>query len=407
MTALAVDSEPLAGRLLEGMRPARALSLAEHLALHGPIKPARRGSLQDQLERSGLRGRGGAGFPVARKVAAVTGASGRPVVVVNGAEGEPLSDKDKFLMRHVPHLVLDGAVVLAAEIGASDVIVAVGRAARAEGRILTAAVAERVAQRLDGRVEIQVASVPDGFVSGEETALLNFLNGGLAKPTLTPPRPFERGLNGMPTLVQNTETVAHVALIARQGPDWFRRLGTHDDPGSALFTLSGAVRRPGVFEAPLGITLPELVARAGGPARPPQAVLVGGYFGTWFTASQAARLELDHAAVGGRLGARAIFVLPDVSCGVAETARITRYLAAESAGQCGPCVHGLAAIATALEQTARGRDQRARIARWCGQVDGRGACRHPSGAVRLVSSALAAFEADFAAHAHGRCTQAR
>jgi NADH:ubiquinone oxidoreductase subunit F (NADH-binding) len=406
VTALAVEPEQEALRLLGGLRCGRALSLDEHLAQHGSIDLGRRESLRAMLEASGLQGRGGGGFPVARKVAAVVTAHGRPSLVVNATEGEPLSHKDKFLLRHAPHLVLDGAIALASDIGASSVVVALADRARVEREALEVAVAERAALRIDGRIQIHAAAVPDSFVAGEETALISHLNGGAAKPTFTPPRPFERGLHGRPTLVQNAETAAHVALIARKGPDWFRELGTYGEPGSALFTLSGAVRRPGVYEAGIGIPLQELVEIAGGLAQQPQAVLVGGYFGTWFTAREAAGLTMDDASLrarGGGLGARAVAVLPHDGCGVEKTVRIAGYLAAESAGQCGPCVHGLAAIVGALDTTARGKDQRDRISRWCGQVTGRGACRHPDGAVRFVASALDVFAEDFTAHAEGRC----
>lgn len=396
MTALASEPRTDGRRLLAGLRADRPVRLAEHLARHGALDLRDRASLLSGLEASGLRGRGGAGFPAALKADAVRRRSSRPVVVVNAVEGEPVSGKDKALLRHVPHLVLDGAVALAAALGARTVVVGVAAGARAERAALAAALAERAARRLDGRVRVEVAPVPDGFVAGEETALLSYLNGGPAKPTFTPPRPFERGLGGRPTLVQNAETVAHVALIARHGPAWFRELGTPDEPGTTLFTLTGAVRRPGVYEAEVGVALPDLLAAAGGAARQPQAFLVGGYFGTWFTAAEAAALRLDDATLrarGGGLGARAVVVLAEGASGLAESARIARYLAEASAGQCGPCVHGLAAIAGALAQAAQGRGDRARIARWCDQVAGRGACRHPDGAARFVASALRVFGA--------------
>jgi NADH:ubiquinone oxidoreductase subunit F (NADH-binding) len=404
VSALAAEA-PFAPRLLAGLRRDRPVPLAEHLARHGALDERRLSSLPGLLEAAGLRGCGGAGFPVARKVAAVAARRGRPVVVVNAAEGEPLSGKDKVLLRHVPHLVLDGAVALAAAAGAGEVVIAVAASASTERAVLAAALAERRSQRVD----VSLAAVPDGFVAGEETALLHFLNGGPALPTLTPPRPFERGLDGRPTLVQNAETAAHVALIARHGTAWFRSVGTRAEPGSALFTVSGAVARPGVHEAPLGVPLTELVDLAGGATSKPGAVLVGGYFGTWFGAADARALTLDEvclASRGGGLGARAIALLPSDACGVAETARVARYLAGESAGQCGPCVNGLGAIAAALEQTARltGGDQRARIARWCRMVNGRGACRHPDGAVRFVASALDVFADEFSSHSvHRRC----
>lgn len=413
MSAMPIEDVAPVPRLLEGSHRDRPVSLAEHLSRHGRLDLRPKRSLHDVLDGSGLQGRGGAAFPVARKLAAVAAQRGRPFVVVNATEGEPLSGKDKVLLRHVPHLVLDGAAALAAELGAQEVVVAVASAAKREAAAVAAAIAERRSHRIDGRIRIELVAAPDRFVAGEETALVHFLNGGPALPTAIPPRPFERGVAGRPTLVQNAETVAYVALVARHGAGWFRRLGTQAEPGPALFTVSGAVRRPGVHEAALGIPLLELVELAGGPSAVPQAVLVGGYFGTWFPAVAARELTLDDACLtahGGGLGARVLFVLAAEQCGVAETARVARFLADEGAGQCGPCVHGLAAIATALERTARLErvDERARIAHWCGQVEGRGACRHPDGAVRFVASALAVFAAEFDAHCtHGRCTHAR
>jgi NADH:ubiquinone oxidoreductase subunit F (NADH-binding) len=405
----ALAAEPrFAPRLLAGLQDDRPVPLAEHLARHGTLDERRLSSLPDLIEAAGLQGRGGSGFPVARKIAAVAAQRGRPVLVVNAAEGEPLSAKDKVLLRHVPHLVLDGVVALAAAVGARDVVIAVAASRTTERAVLEAALAERRPRRL----EIRVTAVADGFVAGEETALLQFLNGGPALPTLTPPRPFERGVDGRPTLVQNAETAACVALIARHGPSWFRRVGTAAEPGSALFTVSGAVARPGVHETPFGIPLTKLIELAGGTTSKPGAVLVGGYFGTWFGAADAQTLTLEEACLaprGGGLGARAVVVLPSDACGVTETARVARYLACESARQCGPCVNGLAAIATALEQTAHltGDDQRARIARWCRMVGGRGACHHPDGAVRFVASALDVFADEFAAHSvHRRCAHA-
>ena len=410
MSALEETALPLLPRLLAGLHPNHAVSLGEHLARYGALD-LRHSSLYGLLEASGLQGRGGAGFPVARKLQAVAQGRGKPVVVVNATEGEPLSGKDKVLLRHVPHLVIDGAALLAAELGTTDVVIAVARGAKAERAVVASAVGERRSRRTDGRIAVRIAAVPDGFVAGEETALVQHLNGGPALPTLAPPRPFEQGVGGRPTLVQNAETVAHVALIARFGPDWFRQLGTRAEPGSALFTISGAVRRPGVHEAALGTPLREVIALAGGVTKTPQAFLVGGYFGTWISAADAAQLTLDDACLsqlGGGLGARAIAVLPEDACGVAETARVARYLAGESAGQCGPCVHGLDAIADALERAARpGRDdERERIARWAGHVTGRGACKHPDGAARFVASALDVFASEFDWHAtHRNCSR--
>jgi NADH:ubiquinone oxidoreductase subunit F (NADH-binding) len=392
-------------RLLLGLHAeGQAVTIGEHLHLHGPL-PGRldRGALLDAVERSQLRGRGGAGFPTALKLRAVAGGRGRKVVLANGVEGEPPSGKDKVLLRYVPHLVLDGVEIAAHAVGADLAIVAVSEAA-GELAVLQKALRDR--GRPD-RVEIKIVTVPDAFVAGEETALINAVAGGPPWPTATPPRPFERGIDGCPTLVQNVETLAQLALIARHGPAWFREIGTRDEPGSALVTLSGAVRLPGVYEVPLGTPLRDLVAEAGGVTQPPRALLIGGYFGTWLDARIALTCDLSEASlsgVGAMLGARAVVVLPEGSCALAEVARVSRFLADESAGQCGPCVHGLDAIAQATASLLRAEsfDGELRIRRWLDQVEGRGGCRHPDGTARFIRSALDVFEDEVALHRRGK-----
>jgi NADH:ubiquinone oxidoreductase subunit F (NADH-binding) len=370
MSATAVRVSLLAG-------VGRPPSLAAHRSLFGALPSA--AGLIEEVERAGLRGRGGAGFPAATKLAAVAGVRTVPVVVANGAEGEPASKKDRSLLRVAPHLVLDGAVLAAQAVGAEQAVVAVSRAAPE----LDAALAERRRER----IAVEVRRVPEAFVAGEETALLRALAGGPAKPTTKPPYPFERGLRGQPTLVQNVETLAHLALIARVGAAAFGR-------GTALVTLSGAVPRPGVHEIPLGATLADAV---GGQTAKVAAFLVGGYFGGWVAADEAETLHLTPET----LGAGTIVALPESTCPVAEVARVLRYLAGESAGQCGPCVHGLPALADALDPSLRG-DRRTDARRFVRLVAGRGACRHPDGAARFAESALDVFAADFARHASHR-----
>lgn len=382
-------------RLTAGLARGR-LSHREHLAVHGPL-PERRHDLIDAVAAAGLRGRGGAAFPTATKLAAVAGRRGRKVVVVNGAEGEPMSRKDRVLLERAPHLVLDGAVLAAQAVGAREVIVAAPEdAARAR-----ASLAQALAERPDA-AGVRVVGIPRRYLAGEETALVGFLSGGGLTPTLAPPRPDQRGVSRRPTLVQNAETLAHVALIARHGGAWFRALGTADRPGSALATLSGAVARPGVYELAPGMALGRLVEVAGGLVEPARAVLVGGYFGRWLSWPQAERLALD-----ADLGAGVVCVLGASACPAAELARATAWLAGESAGQCGPCVHGLAAIADAIERMVAGRadaDVVTRLERWCGQVERRGACRHPDGVARFVRSGLQVFAGELDDHhLHGPC----
>jgi NADH:ubiquinone oxidoreductase subunit F (NADH-binding) len=393
-------------RLLDGLRAdGRPVPIAEHVEQYGPLPlELRPEELRRRIAESGLTGRGGAAFPTAAKLESVLGGRTRPIVVANGTEGEPPSGKDKVLLAYAPHLVIDGALLAARAVGAKQVVIATTSAVHT-------AVAHALAERTrEGGIAVQTSAVPDRFVAGEETALVQFLNGGPALPTFTPPRPYERGVGGAPTVVLNVETLAHLALIARFGGAWFRAAGTPTEPGSALVTVSGAVREPGVYEIELGSSFAALLTQAGADSSA-QAYLVGGYFGTWMKAADLRGAAISNASLtrfGASLGARAIVVLPADACGIVETARVTRYLAEQSAGQCGPCVHGLAAIASSLEQLV----QRSRhtpdagvLRRRLAQVAHRGACRHPDGAVALVASALRVFSDELDRHLHGRrCT---
>jgi NADH:ubiquinone oxidoreductase subunit F (NADH-binding) len=370
-------------------------TLAEHQTAYGPLVVPPRVQLLDAVEAAGLLGRGGAGFPTARKLRTV-GAGKLPVVLGNACEGEPASGKDALLLSRHPHLVLDGLEVAAAAVGARDQHLAVHAGSPALP-VLRAALRER-------RSRVSVHEVPVRYTASEETALISFINTGTAKPLFTPPRPFEQGISRRPTLVNNAETLAQLALIARHGPDWFRALGDPEEPGTLLLTVDGTVT-----EVPSGRRLKDVVDLRG-----KQAVLVGGYFGTWLSTAQAHEVSLTHRdlrAAGGALGAGIVLTLPTGSCGLVETARVAAYLADQNAGQCGPCFNGLPAIAGALRALAIGPwDDTTMTAldRWLGVVPGRGACRHPDGAVRFVLSGLAVFADDVAAHRAGRpCAGAR
>ncbi len=394
-----------ATRLLAGLYDTgRPAGLSEHLARYGPPPrgPVRRGGdarLIELVEASGLLGRGGAGFPAGRKMRTV--AAGRSgVVVANGMEGEPAAGKDALLVAVAPHLVLDGVEVAAQAVGAATAHVVVHRGSPAASA-LRAALAERPV-RAD--LAVSVHELPHHYVASEESALVHWLNGGDGRPVFVPPRPFERGVGGLPTLVNNVETLAHLALIRRYGDAWFRSVGERDEPGTMLVTVGGAVRRPGVVEVGTGTTVADVLEIAGGTTEPVQALLVGGYFGTWLRADLAPTLPLTHAglrAVGGALGAGIVHALPASVCGLAETAHVLGYLATQNAGQCGPCVNGLPAVAAAFGDLAHGRpgaSTTSDLDRWFGVIPGRGACRHPDGTVRLAASALQVFAHDLEQH---------
>ncbi|OLZ63544.1 hypothetical protein AV521_38560 [Streptomyces sp. IMTB 2501] len=395
----------------------RPATLNDHLTRYGPPPVAAalgsRGSLplMEAVEAAGLTGRGGAGFPTARKLRAVAERRGRAVVVVNAMESEPASRKDQFLSAVTPHLVLDGAVLAAAAVGADTVHVCLPRDRATQYRQLTAALDERLRARLDP-VRLRLHALPHTYVSSESTSLVRWLNGGPARPQGSPPRTHERGVDRRPTLVNNAETLAHLALIARYGPDWYRQVGTPDEPGTTLVTVSGAVATPGVLEAALGTPITALLNRSGGPAEPLRAVLLGGFAGTWLPAAHldTSLARRDLAPLGATPGAGVLIALPRAACGLTETARMLAYLAAHSARQCGPCRLGLPAVAEDFSALAAGRagpGLLSRLRHRTGLLPDRGACRHPDGAARLAASALRAFTDDVDHHlTHGPCPAA-
>lgn len=360
----------------------------------------------DTIEASGLLGRGGAGFPVGKKWRSVAGQRGGPaVILVNGAEGEPLSSKDRTLMRLRPHLVLDGALLAAEAVGADRIALYVGSGHRDAHAALKRALRERN----DVHVPVKLFAAPDRYVAGEETAAVHFVNAADARPTTTPPRPYERGVGGRPTLVQNVESLANAALIARFGDGWYREVGRSSTPGSALVTISGS-QRDGVREVEIGTTIAELaqMSGAGTDRRQQQALLLGGYFGGWLSVERGWELPLDPIDLrdaGSAFGAGVVAFLGHDHCGVRATARVMDYMAGQSAAQCGPCVFGLRAIADAAGRLANGtaaHDDLPRIEQWSRQLAGRGACRHPDGAVGLLLSSLRVFGTEWELHARRR-----
>jgi NADH:ubiquinone oxidoreductase subunit F (NADH-binding) len=351
-------------------------------------------ALLEKLERSGLRGRGGAGFPVAtkwRSVLAEAKAAGRaPVVLANGCEGEPLSRKDAFLMTRRPQLVLDGAFLAQRVLGAARVLVVISDDLSESRSAMAAALSERPAAE---RAAAEMIGAPARYVSGESSALAHFAEAGIAVPTAVPPRPHQKGVDGAPTLVQNVESLAQVALIARG-----------EAASSQLLTVHNGDGRSQVLEVATGSPLGAALEAVGASRERARAVLLGGYFGSWVPAAEAWDLPLDASELKARglsLGAGVLAVLPPEGCPVCETAAIMRYLAGESSAQCGPCYFGLRAIASACERIQAGRPEPgelARLRRWAGEVRGRGACHHPDGAVGFLASALDRFGPDFEQH---------
>jgi NADH:ubiquinone oxidoreductase subunit F (NADH-binding) len=378
-----------APRLLAGLDRTPRLSVAAHHATHGPLPAVGLDRLLVLLDGAGLTGRGGAGFPLAAKLRSLRG--GRPVVIVNGSESEPASRKDRTLMRHAPHLVLDGALTVADAIGARQVIVAAHDVQAADS--VEHAVRERNLHR-----RVQVTLTDPAFVAGEARALLRALAGGPALP------PGQRAIStheGL--LVSNVETFAQTAVLVRAGGPGFARTGTRDEPGTALLTVGGALARPGVVEIPLGTPLGIVLQAAGAHAT--AFVVAGGYHGTWlrpYPDVPVSRAGLK--AAGATLGAGVLYALDDSTCALGELTRVAHWLADQSARQCGPCRFGLPALAADLTMVYDGRPQALPLAeRHANHVVGRGACAHPDGASRFVKSGLAVLGEEIRAHQHGGC----
>ena len=388
-------------RLLRGARGSPR-TLREHEELFG-VAPTRADLLR-QLELSGLQGRGGAAFPTYAKAALIRNVrSHHKYVVVNAMEGEPASHKDQLLLGTNPHLVLDGAEALAHALDARDIAVCVPR----EKVTTVQHVRRALHERHPRGVRVELHTPPGRYIAGEESALVHWLDDNETLPQFRATRPTVLRIGRGPVLVVNTETHANVGLIARYGAQWFRSLGPTNHPGTTLVSVSGAVRRPVVVEVPLGAPLRSILSWAqADPA--PRALLLGGYGGSWL---DGAHLDATYdnpslARWGASVGAGVIAVLPADSCGVAETSRVARWMANESARQCGPCAFGLPTMADDLADLALGaRDPAAALARLehhMATINGRGACRHPDGVVRMVASTLSVFRDDVRHHAAGR-----
>jgi len=394
--------------------------LAGHLDRYGhrPSSLGRDGSdLVATLDAAALTGRGGAHFPAVAKWRAVLAAGAGGYVVANAAEGEPASAKDTALLHHRPHLILDGLAAAAEALAAVASVLWLHDTAWDARLAVNQALAER---RAAGLVEppVRVLSGPEHYLTGESSAVLDGIAGGPALPAFRRVPAAHAGLDGRPTLVQNVETLARVALLARTGADATL-------PGPLVTVAAGGVLT--VCEPPPHVTLGGLLWHTGllGPgARPPQAVLLGGYGGAWASWPSAAdrtlgQLDGRRPAPGSRLapgtypasalpslGAGVVAPLPSDACGLAETAAVLGYLARSSARQCGPCVFGTRELAGTVTRLAAGRARRAEVRRLdqlIGEVDGRGACALPDGAARLARTALTVFDADVDQHLNGRC----
>jgi NADH:ubiquinone oxidoreductase subunit F (NADH-binding) len=367
--------------------------------------------LLDQVDLSGILGRGGAAFPLAVKLKTVRDngrTAGGAVVVANGEEGEPASIKDRWLLRHRPHLVLDGLRLAARMVSADRAHVYISDRSAAEA--VRTALAQIDADVLDG-LSITVSTVDPGYVAGEETAAVRALNGGPAKPTDKPPRPFEEGVGRLPTMVSNVETLALIPFIHRHGAEVFRAQGTSMSPGTFLATITGADRSPALYELPHGLPFGELLEFHGVPADQVRGVLMGGYFAGLLNTA-VLDITLDHESVrrlDSGLGCGAITILTE-DCPVAVAASVMAYFDRENAGQCGSCFNGTAAMSAvtgALRDGVATNEDLARLERWSVVLRGRGACATLDAATNVAASLLSAFPQVVDRHLHNDCDSCR
>jgi NADH:ubiquinone oxidoreductase subunit F (NADH-binding) len=367
--------------------------------------------LLGQVDLSGLLGRGGAAFPLAVKLQTVreNGATaGGAVVVANGEEGEPASVKDRWLLRNRPHLVLDGLRLAARMVSAERAYVYVSDPAAALA--VTTALEEIEPEVLAG-LPITVLTVDPGYVAGEETAAVRAINGGPAKPTDKPPRPFEEGVGRLPTMVSNVETLALIPFLHRHGAEAFRSHGTSTSPGTFLATITGAGRPAALYEIPHGLAFTDLLDFHGVPADQVHGALMGGYFAGMLN-RDVLDITLDHESLrrlDSGLGCGAITILTE-DCPVAAAASVMAYFDRENAGQCGSCFNGTAAMAAVTDALRDGiatKEDLTRLERWSVVLRGRGACATLDAATNVAASLLSAFPQVVDRHLQNACESCR
>lgn len=390
-------------RLLAGV--ADPAGLTAHRRRWGPLPTLGANQLVELTRDVRVAGRGGAAFPFSRKLSSAISANRRRSVVVNAAEGEPGSAKDCALMLTAPHLVLDGAAVVARALDVPVVHLVVSG-----DRPAVRPAAERAVADHDSGVEFLITETTAGFVGGQSRAVLELLSGRDNLPVTAWEPEAVSGLRGRPTLLSNAETYAQVAALAMMGAREYAGLGTPDEPGTTLLTIGGDGLTGVVVEVAHGTPLRDVLALCGYDLDAP--VVLGGYHGTWLTPQMLADQTVTRTNRRGQHVALAAGVVLPVrrdACPVELTAQVVVYLAGQSARRCGPCFNGLPALAEAclaLAHGSAGQPVLERIEQLIGLLPGRGACSHPDGTVLLVRSLLRAFPDEVAMHLVGPCAHA-
>ena len=369
--------------------------------------------LIDELVASTLRGRGGAGFPTGRKASLVDRSGAKPsYLVVNADESEPGAFKDREIMRRNPHLLIEGCLIAARAILSRSVFIYIRGEYLTEYEILQRAVDDAQADGLFGDVEIVVHRGAGAYICGEETALLDSLEGKRGQPRPRPPFPPIQGLYMSPTQINNVQTIATIPLIVRMGASEFLKIGPENSPGTAVFSLSGNVVSPGNYELELGSTLRELIFDVGGgvpEGREIKAIIPGGSSVPILTPDQLdTPMDYDSiAAAGSFFGSAAVMVIDERCCMVQLALRAEKFYMHESCGKCTPCREGTRWLVRILEKIEDGRGEYADLDLLDdvgSRILGRSLCALGDFAVYPVQSYLRKFRAEFEEHiALGRC----
>jgi NADH-quinone oxidoreductase subunit F len=385
---------------------------------YGALEKARGMSPQEVIEEvtnASLRGRGGAGFPMGRKLSLVPGPdrrSGPSYVVANADESEPGSFKDREIMRRVPHRFIEGCLIAAHAIQSAHVFIYIRGEYLTEGEVLEAAVEDARTAGLFGDVDVVVHRGAGAYICGEETALLDSLEGKRGQPRPRPPFPPVAGLYMEPTLVNNVQTLASVPAIIELGAEGYSEIGVAAAPGTVVYSLSGNVNRPGNYELPLGTTLRELIFEHGhgvADGRALKAVIPGGSSVPIFTPDQL-DVPLDFDAVqaaGSYLGSAAVIVVDDRACMVQLALRAEKFYMHESCGKCTPCREGTRWLVQLLAKIEDGRGTQADldlVTKVCDRIEGKSLCALGDFAVWCVGSYVEKFRDEFQRHVdEGRC----
>jgi NADH-quinone oxidoreductase subunit F len=374
------------------------------------------GQVVQELKASGLRGRGGAGFPTGVKWDKVLNHRVKErYFVCNAGEHEPGTFKDRHLLKTIPHQLIEGCLIASRTANAKASFIYVNHEYHEERENLKKALAQAKERGLLGKnilgsgidIDLQVFEGHGSYVAGEETAMLESMQGRPAMPRQKPPfYPTDYGLYGKPTLVNNVETLCNIPRILQKGAAWFTQVGTEKCPGTMMFSLSGAVNRPGVYEMPMGVTVRELIEQCGGGVpggRKIKAVFPGGPAFSMITADQL-DLQMDFDSLkkaGTGLGSAGVIVVDDATCMVRQTLKFSSFFKGESCGQCPPCRMGTMNLATLMGKIEAGEGSQKdldSLLQLCGFVKGTGYCTLVTGASVLVQSSVKLFRHEFDEH---------